>query len=105
MKINGTNQLLAYADVNLLGNNIDTTKKNTESVTDCSKKVGLEINTEKTECMLLSRHQNAGQNRDIKMSQFIYLGTAAADQNMIEFWQCLLPSTHTRQLLFYGGLI
>jgi hypothetical protein len=31
------------------------------------KEVGLEVNTEKTKYMLLSRHQNAGQNNDIKI--------------------------------------
>jgi hypothetical protein len=44
LKLNGTHQLLAYADdVNLLGDNIDTIKKNTETVIDASKEVGLEI--------------------------------------------------------------
>jgi hypothetical protein len=48
-KLNGTHQLLAYADdVNLLGDNIDTIKKNTESLIDGSKEIGLEINVEKT---------------------------------------------------------
>jgi hypothetical protein len=38
LKLNGTHQLLAYADnVNLLGDNIDTIKKNTETVIDASK--------------------------------------------------------------------
>jgi hypothetical protein len=85
LKLNGTHQLLAYADdVNLLEDNIDTTgcgklaselaaelaapsiKKNTETLIDASKEVGLEINVEKTKYMLLSRHQNVGQNLDIK---------------------------------------
>jgi hypothetical protein len=69
LKLNDTHQLLAYADdVNLLGDNIDTIKKNTETLIDGSKEVGLEINVEKTKYMLLSRHQNVGQNRDIKIA-------------------------------------
>jgi hypothetical protein len=45
LKFNGTYQLPAYADdVNLLGDNIDTIKKNTETLIDASKEVGLEIN-------------------------------------------------------------
>jgi hypothetical protein len=61
LKLNGTHQLLAYADdVTLLGDNIDTIRKNTETLTDANKETGLEINVEKTKYMLLSRHQNAG---------------------------------------------
>jgi hypothetical protein len=66
LKLNGTYQILAYTDdVNLLGDNIDTVKKNTETLIDASKELGLEINVEKTKYMLLSRHQNGGQNRDM----------------------------------------
>jgi hypothetical protein len=54
LKLNGTDQLLAYADdVNLLVDNIET-------LIDANKDVGLEVNTEKTKYMLLSGHQNAG---------------------------------------------
>jgi hypothetical protein len=43
--VNGTHQLLAYADdVNLLGDNIDTIKNNRETLIDASMEVGLEIN-------------------------------------------------------------
>jgi hypothetical protein len=67
LKLNGKHQLLAYADdVNLLGDNIEPIKKNTETLIDASEEVGLEINIEKTKYMLLSRHQNVGRNRDIK---------------------------------------
>jgi hypothetical protein len=68
LKLNGTHQLLAYDDVNLLGDNIDTIEKNIENLIDASKEVGQEINVYKTKYMLLSRHQNAGKNMDMKIA-------------------------------------
>jgi hypothetical protein len=53
--------------VNLLGDKIDTTKKNMETLIDASKEVGLEVNTKETKYTLLSRHRNAGQSYDIKI--------------------------------------
>jgi hypothetical protein len=52
----------------------------------------LEVNTETTMYMLLSRHQNVGQNHDIKvlnrclenMPQFEYLGTTVTNQNLTQ---------------------
>jgi hypothetical protein len=47
--------------VDLLGDIIDTVKKNIETLIDANKGAGLEINVEKTKyvCLLLSRHQIA----------------------------------------------
>jgi hypothetical protein len=45
-----------------MGDNIDTVKRSTQTLIDASKETGLEVNAEKTKYMLLSRHQNAGQN-------------------------------------------
>jgi hypothetical protein len=48
LQLNGTHELQAYADVNLLRDNIDTIKNTTENLIDVSKEVGLEINVAKT---------------------------------------------------------
>jgi hypothetical protein len=62
-------QLLICADdVNLLGDNIGTIRKNTDTLPDASKEVGLEVNARKTKYMLMSRHQNARKNHDIKIA-------------------------------------
>jgi hypothetical protein len=82
----GTYQFLVYIDdTNILGDYIDTTVKNIETLTEASKEVGLEVNTEKAKYMLLSRRQNVGQNHNIKIvsrcfenaAQFRYLGTTS----------------------------
>jgi hypothetical protein len=68
LKLNGKHQCLIYIDdVNLLGDNINTMTKSKEALTDASKEDGLEVNTEKTQYMLMSHHQNAGQNHNIKI--------------------------------------
>jgi hypothetical protein len=54
LKLNGTHQLLVYADdMYLLGGNIGTINKNTETLIDASKEVGVEVNTEKSLCCCL----------------------------------------------------
>jgi hypothetical protein len=78
-------------DVNILGDNTETIKKNTQTLINASKEVSLKAKAEKTKYMLLSRHQNAGQNHDIKTSnrsfenvtQFKYVETTVTKQYLI----------------------
>jgi hypothetical protein len=66
--LNGTQQLLAYADdVNIVGETIDTIQRNTKALLDASKEVGMEVNPEKIKYMLVSRCQKAGQRQSIKI--------------------------------------
>jgi hypothetical protein len=93
LKLNGTHQLLVYADdVNVLGGSTHAIKKNTEALVVANKKIGLEVNAEKTKYMVISRDQNSGQNHNIKIDnksferveQFKYLGTTLMNQNPIQ---------------------
>jgi hypothetical protein len=68
LKLNGTHQLPVCADeVNLLGDNIDTIKKNTETLIDASSEVGLQVNTDKTKYVSVSSPECRAKS-DIKMA-------------------------------------
>jgi hypothetical protein len=71
--LNGTHQHLAYADnANLLGVNTDTIHGNIGTLIYASIEVCLQINVEETKYMLLSRHQNASPNHDIKLANRLF---------------------------------
>jgi len=55
MKLNGTHQLLVYADdVNMLGGIVRTTQEHTEALLVSSKDISLEENADKTKYMVMS---------------------------------------------------
>jgi hypothetical protein len=92
LKLNGTHQLLVYADdVNILGGSIHSIKKNAEDLVIGSKEIGLEVNVEKTKYMVVSQNQNARRNHNIKIDNksfesvevFKYLGTTLTNRNSI----------------------
>jgi hypothetical protein len=58
--------------VHLLGDNIDTIKKNRETLNVISKEVGVGVTARKTKYVSLSRHQNAGQNFHIKIANISF---------------------------------
>jgi len=57
LKLNGTHQLLVYADdVNILRRSVHTIKKKkTEALIVASKEIGLEVNADKTKHMVMFR--------------------------------------------------
>jgi hypothetical protein len=60
--LNGTHQLLVYADDGIpLGDNIDKIKKNTETLINASSEDGLEVKVERNKYILMYHHQNVGK--------------------------------------------
>jgi hypothetical protein len=70
---------------------VSTIKENSETVLQASRDIGLEINAEKTKYMIMFRHQNSGQNQNIRVAnesfenvaKFKYLVTTLTNQNDI----------------------
>jgi len=92
LKLNGTHQLLAYADdVNILAGSIHTLKENAVAVVAATRVIGLEVSADKAKYMVMSRDQNAGRIQIVKMDNitfarvegFKYLGKNLTNQNSI----------------------
>jgi len=92
LKLNGTHQLLAYADdVNMLGGSIHTLKENAEALVAATRETGLEVSADKTTYMVVSRDQNAGRIHSVRIDNSTferveeskYLGTTLTNQNSI----------------------
>jgi len=88
LKLNGTHQLLAYADdVNILTGSIHTLKENAEALVAATRKIGLEVSADKTKYMVMSRDQNAGRIQSVRIDNntfemvegFKYLGKTSTN--------------------------
>jgi len=93
LKLNGTHQLLAYADdVNILGGSAHTVKENAEALVVATKENGLEVKADKTKYMIMSQDQNTGRSYSMridnssfeKVEEFKYLGTKLTNKNSIQ---------------------
>ena len=93
LKLNGTHQLVVYADcVNILGESVHNVKKNEEALIVASKETGLDVNADKTKYMVMSGDQKARRSHSMKnenrpferVEEFRFLGTTLTNPNSIQ---------------------
>jgi hypothetical protein len=67
LKLDGTHELLVYADdVNIWRGNVQTVKKKAEALVVASKGNGLEVNADKAKYMVMTRDRKAERSQSIK---------------------------------------
>jgi len=89
--LNGTQQLLVYADDHILRGSVHIVKENAEALIMASREGGLEVNADKTKYIVVSRDKNGGRSRSRKIDNSFYervgevryLGTTLTNQNSI----------------------
>ena len=92
LELNGTHQLLAYADdVIILGGRVHAVRENAEALVVVTKEIGLEVNADKTKYMIMSRDQNAGRSHSMKIDN--------SSIERVEEFKYLVP-TLTNKILF-----
>jgi hypothetical protein len=90
LKLNGTYQLVVYADdVNIFGESVHNMKENEETLIVACKEIGQEVDADKTKYMVMSRDQDVERSHSMKtenrsfesVEEFKYLGTKLTNQN------------------------
>jgi len=102
-------QLLVYADDGILGRSVHTIKENTEAFVVATKKIGLEVNADKTVYVVIPLYQNAGQSHNIKIDnssferveEFKYFGATVTNQNSIQ--EEIMSRLKSECLLSFGA--
>jgi hypothetical protein len=75
--------ILMLLITNIPDGNIKITKKSAEAILKARREDGLQVNTEKTKCVIMFRHKNLGQYHNLliankafeNVAKFRYLGT------------------------------
>jgi len=93
LKLNGTHQLLVCVDyANIWGGSVHAIKEKAKALLVADKDIGLEVNTDKTKYVVMSRDQNAGRSHSIESDNSSFenveeskcLGTNLTNQNYIQ---------------------
>jgi hypothetical protein len=72
--------------------NVHTINENVDTLVVASKEIGVEVNTDKTNYIVMSRYQNAGRRHSMntdnvsfeRVEELKYLGTNLTNQNSIQ---------------------